>query len=59
MSELIPNQSPIQMLVNGLEAYLVTQNYTTNTLRHYQPVWRRLANYADEKGIVTANAECL
>lgn len=51
------NQLPIQSLVNRLEVYLVTQNYTVDTLRHYRHVWRQLACYADGKGIVTADTE--
>jgi hypothetical protein len=57
MNQPTPNQSPVQALVNRLESYLVTQNYTVDTLRHYRHVWRQLACYADEKGIVTADAE--
>ena len=51
------NQLPIQSLVNRLEVYLVTQNYTVDTLRHYRHVWRQLSCYADGKGIVTADTE--
>lgn len=57
MNQLTPNQSPVQALVNRLESYLVTRNYTVDTLRHYRHVWRQLACYADEKGIVTADTE--
>ncbi len=57
MNQPTPKQSPIQALVNGLEAYLVTQNYTVDTLRHYRHVWYLLASYADEKGIATADVE--
>jgi hypothetical protein len=31
MNQPTPNQSPVQALVNRLESYLVTQNYTVDT----------------------------
>lgn len=54
MNQPTLNQSPMQALANGLETYLVTQNYTVDTLRHYRRVWQQIAYYADEKGFLTA-----